>query len=70
MLSNAKKLQSVPAVIVEALLEAITMRPGTASVAAMMNQRPASRSYLTFGPNVFAPARTEVKKALVVRFST
>ena len=34
------------------------MRPGIASVAAMMNQRPASRSYLTFGPNVFAPART------------
>ncbi len=56
--------------IVEALLDAITMRPGTASVAAMTNQRPASRSYFTFGPKTFAPARTGVKNALAVRFST
>ena len=36
----------------------------------MMNQRPASRSYLILGPKAFAPLRTGVKNELVERFST
>ncbi len=66
----AKKLHTVCAVMVEALLEAITMRPGSASVAAVMNHRPASRSYFTLGPNVAAPLRTAPKNALIERFRT
>ena len=46
------------------------MRPGSASVASMTNQRPASRSYFTFGANVAAPLRTDAKNVLVVMFST
>ena len=46
------------------------IRPGSASVAIMMNQRPASRSYLTFGANVAAPLRTDPKKVLVETLRT
>jgi hypothetical protein len=70
VLSNAKKLHTVAAVIVEALLEAITTRPGVASVTAMMNQRPAIRSYLTLGVKMDAPFRTDAKNAFVVTLST
>ncbi len=56
--------------MVEALLDAMTMRPGIASVPAMTNQRPARRSYLIWGPKVLAPFRTGVKKTSVETLST
>ena len=68
--SNDEKVHTVAAVIVAVLLDAITTRPGTASVAMVMNQRPDRRSKRMRPPNGVPLPFTLAKKVVVLAFST
>src|SRR6186997_2040806 len=65
--SKDEKVHTVDAAIVAVLLDAMTMRPGTAVVAMVMNQRLEWRSKRIRPPNVAPAPRTAAKKVSGLR---